>query len=104
MVKRTKKESKIQNEILRYLDTFKGVLYHFKTIRCNKNGVPDIIVCYRGKFIAIECKTEKGKLSKLQGFARYFINGSGGDYILARSLDDVKEYFEKIKNEVIYDL
>lgn len=95
MMKRVKKESKIQNEILRYLDSFKGVLYHFKTIRCNKNGVPDIIVCYKGKFIAIECKTEKNELSKLQAFARYFIISSGGDYILARSLDDVKKYFEK---------
>jgi len=30
------------------------------------SGVPDILVCYKGKFIGIECKAGNGKLTALQ--------------------------------------
>lgn len=29
-------------------------------------GVPDFIVCHRGKFVAIECKAGRGKTTALQ--------------------------------------
>lgn len=29
-------------------------------------GIPDVIVCYRGRFVAFEVKTPAGKLTKLQ--------------------------------------
>ena len=29
-------------------------------------GIPDIVVCYRGYFIAVECKAGKGKTTALQ--------------------------------------
>jgi Holliday junction resolvase len=29
-------------------------------------GIPDVIVCYRGRFVAFEVKTPSGKLTKLQ--------------------------------------
>lgn len=29
-------------------------------------GIPDLLLCYKGLFIGIEVKTEKGKTSKLQ--------------------------------------
>jgi Holliday junction resolvase len=30
------------------------------------NGVPDILACYKGKFIGIECKANGGKPTALQ--------------------------------------
>lgn len=29
--------------------------------QCNGAGVPDLLVCYRGQWTPIECKTGKGK-------------------------------------------
>lgn len=33
-----------------------------------KAGVPDILCCYKGRFIGIEVKASKGKLSELQRY------------------------------------
>lgn len=33
-----------------------------------RSGIPDLIVCYKGRFIGIELKAEKGKTSRLQEF------------------------------------
>jgi hypothetical protein len=52
-------------------------------------GLPDIIVLRSGKFIGIEVKREKGNLSDHQHkFAQACVL-NGGDYIVARSIDDV---------------
>ena len=42
--------------------------YHFSPLTSGygRSGVPDIIVCDKGKFIGIECKAGKGKLTALQ--------------------------------------
>ncbi|HPJ03779.1 MAG TPA: VRR-NUC domain-containing protein [Candidatus Limiplasma sp.] len=41
-------------------------------------GLPDIIVCYRGRFVAFEVKTETGKLTKLQETTLRRINAAKG--------------------------
>ena len=30
------------------------------------SGIPDILICYRGRFVAIECKAGKGRVTALQ--------------------------------------
>jgi hypothetical protein len=44
--------------------------YHFspQTGGYGKSGIPDIIACYKGRFIAIECKAGKGTLTALQKY------------------------------------
>jgi len=45
----------------------KGVYYFFPaTHGYGRSGVPDIIACDRGRFLAIECKAAGGKLTALQ--------------------------------------
>ena len=52
-------------------------------------GVPDIVLIRDGRFYGIECKTQAGKLSVEQAeFARKCV-AAGGEYIVARSIDDV---------------
>lgn len=52
-------------------------------------GVPDIVLIHHGKFYGIEVKTEKGAQSADQlEFERRCIK-AGGEYVLARSIDDV---------------
>ena len=54
-------------------------------------GVPDVLVCLRGRFVAIECKTGKADLEIKQVEERERLVDAGALYILARSLDDLED-------------
>jgi penicillin-binding protein-related factor A (putative recombinase) len=63
--------------------------------RSNKNefkrkGVSDIIGIYKGKFLSIEVKSEKGKLTEDQ--MKWFsdVKSNGGVAFVARSIEDVE--------------
>jgi hypothetical protein len=56
------------------------------------NGVPDILgIDQKGRAIAIECKSDTGKLSAAQKAFKYQWTGRGGVYVLARSIEDLDE-------------
>ena len=59
-------ESKVKKKVKKILDDL-GV-YHFSPMATGygRSGVPDIIVCYKGKFIGIECKSGDNKPTLLQ--------------------------------------
>lgn len=54
------------------------------------NGVPDIICCYRGRFLGLEVKRPGGKLTELQKRSLDRINTAGGIARRVDSVDDVK--------------
>ena len=85
-------EKDITNKILRHLRT-REKCYCFKEHGgCyGSSGIPDIICCYRGKFIAFEVKTPKGKTTVLQDINIRRINDAGGIAVVVRSLDDVRK-------------
>ena len=81
-------ESKIQAKILKWLKT--NGFWVFKTILCNRNGIPDIIGCTpKGRFFAIEVKYGANKASKLQAWNISEIQQHGGIAILAYDLPTV---------------
>jgi hypothetical protein len=55
-------------------------IYHFMpaTGGYGRSGVPDIIACVRGRFLAIECKAGNGKLTPLQSRELATIEEAGG--------------------------
>jgi hypothetical protein len=60
-----------------------------------KSGIPDILCCIKGKFIALELKAENGKASALQKYNIDKINKCGGlGYIL------YPDQFEQFKKEM----
>lgn len=83
------KESQIQTKIIKYLNGIGA--YTIKTISTNRNGCPDVICCLNGRFIALEVKTDKGIVSKLQEHNIKQIKNSGGIAEVVRSVDDVKK-------------
>ena len=63
-----------------------------RMIRYGDKGSPDLIILGRhGEFIAVECKSDTGKLSPEQEDYRKRVLNSGGIYIVARSVDDLIE-------------
>jgi hypothetical protein len=59
-------ESKVKKRVKKILDDFGA--YHFSPMMdgYGRSGVPDIIACYKGKFIGIECKSGNNKPTLLQ--------------------------------------
>lgn len=53
-------------------------------------GIPDIIACVRGRFIAFEVKTATGKATSLQKATLQKILASGGTAEIVRSVDEVR--------------
>ena len=62
-------------------------------VKNNKPGCPDILVCYKGKFIGLEVK-HKTKQSDYQKQAEEQIKSAGGEYFIVH---DVLEVVELIK-------
>ncbi|NCB01182.1 MAG: VRR-NUC domain-containing protein [Spirochaetia bacterium] len=87
------KESTLQSKVIKYLEE-KGA-YVVKVIAASKSGVPDLLVCYQGKFLALELKAP-GRLSEtkpLQIYNRNRVVKSGGTAIIVDSLETVKGLF-----------
>lgn len=55
-------------------------IYHFMpaTGGYGRSGIPDIIACMHGKFLAIECKAGNGRLTALQSRELERIEDAGG--------------------------
>ncbi len=91
-------ESKIQKDILDYLR--KNRIYHFRfQAQSNLNGLPDIICLYKGFFIGLELKREKGgtptglQLRKIKA-----INDNGGIGLIVRSVYEVEILLDVIND------
>ena len=91
------KESDIVRAILKYLKTVPdcfcwkehGGMY-------GTAGIPDIICCYHGKFVAFEVKTEKGKTTALQESVINKIQNCDGKAVVVRSVDEVRNLLEEM--------
>jgi len=110
------KETQIQSIIIDYLSYLEnqGKLFFQRTnntaiyqenryrrlAKGQKKGFPDIILCYKGYFVGLEVKTDKGIQSIEQKELEETIKRNYGYYFIVRSLEDVKEVLEKL-NEVI---
>ena len=64
-------------------------------------GLPDIIVCYRGRFVAFEVKTATGRPSKLQEITIAKIKAAKGEAFIVRSVEEVKRILDSL--EVAHD-
>lgn len=71
-------EAKVKAKVKALLDKYN--IYHFMpaTGGYGRSGIPDIIACIHGKFLAIECKAHGGRLTALQRRELDRIESAGG--------------------------
>lgn len=64
-----------------------------------KRGVPDLVMCIKGLFVAIEVKTDKGKVTALQELEGRRIEKAGGIFgvMYGRNVDQLEEMYETIE-------
>ena len=86
-------ESKVKKRVREVLD--KLDIYHFMPPAngLGRAGIPDIIACMDGHFIAIECKAGSGKTTALQERELDRIHNAGGTTYIAResNIDELQQ-------------
>lgn len=103
------KETQIKRAIIDFLrfqkdcevfPTLTGGMYNPKTKSyrptMTRAGTPDLLVCYRGRFVGLEVKTAKGRLSDKQKLMIDAIEASGGVAAVVRSIEDVRKVLDGI--------
>jgi hypothetical protein len=64
------------------------------------SGVPDIVCCVNGLFLAIECKAGKGKTTALQDLNIAHIKKCGGIALVINesNIDELNQHLENLTN------
>jgi len=71
-------ESKVKAKVVKLIKAY-GIYYFFPaTYGFGRSGVPDVVCCAKGNFIAIECKAGNNKPTALQEKEMADIRKAGG--------------------------
>jgi hypothetical protein len=71
-------EKRVKEKAKKVLEELKAYYFFPATGYGGRKGVPDIIACYDGKFVGIECKAKNNKPTKLQQKELDRIKKAGG--------------------------
>lgn len=84
-----------------YLKTLGGDVFFWKEHGgpYGTSGIPDIICCYRGRFLGLEVKQPGGRLTRLQERALERINAAGGIGRRVESVEDVQAIIRQLREE-----
>lgn len=91
-------EGKVKAKVVDILKA-RGAYYFFPvTGGFGRSGVPDIVGCYRGRFIAIECKAGKNEPTELQKREINKINENSGVAVVINehTIDSVTKLLDTI--------
>ena len=93
-----KSESELQSDMIEYLKS-KGI-YHININpgKFMRAGIPDLICCIQGLFVAIEVKRPdgKGKLDKLQEINIEQIKESGGIAVVMDNYIEFTKFIDRL--------
>lgn len=85
----TTPEGRVKTNLVKMLKDMK-VWYFFPANNgFGKSGIPDIIICWYGRFISVEVKSPKGKPTELQLRCGSDIQEAGGIWRVVRNNDDI---------------
>ena len=83
-------EGKVKKSVRQVLDRLGAYYVMPVTGGYGRQGAPDFLVCYQGKFFGIETKAGKGKTTALQELNLSQIRDAGGVALVVYE-DDVKD-------------
>ena len=86
-------EADVKKKVRAVLDKLRPALWWYMPVQTGYGvrGIPDFVVCFAGRFIAIETKDPAGKnsLTALQTLQRDAILEARGQYLVVRSDEDI---------------
>jgi Holliday junction resolvase len=94
-------EKKVKAKVVEILKGFGAYYFYASTGGYGASGVPDIICCYKGRFIGIECKAGKGKTTALQekNIAQIIAQGGLAIVVNEDNIEDVNELLKQIEKD-----
>jgi len=96
-------EAKVKRDVAKILDLY-NVYYFFPPANgYGRQGIPDIICCIHGHFLAVECKAGKGTTTVLQDreIAKIVQHGGTAMVINENNMQELHDLLKKL--EGIYD-
>lgn len=93
------KEKALQRKIIRWLKDNGAFVVKYHGGVYTEAGIPDVLCCYKGQFLAFELKVKNNTTTKIQDFKIDRIRKAGGIAEVIRSLDEVKEVIGGIDDE-----
>lgn len=95
-------ERQLTTKIMKLLKKEFPTAWIYKSSDRFSSGIPDILMCYHGYFIAIEIKKDtKSKVTPLQNFTLNKIRESGGLSIVVHGRFEIVKMLEKICNFIL---
>lgn len=96
-----KPETTFRRKVAQFLATLNPPIFYESIQQKTISGTPDILACVRGDFVAIEIKSEKGKLSPLQAYKLQKIIDADGIAISVtpKSFPEFKLLMEEINSD-----
>ena len=89
-------ESDMKKEVKAYLKSKGAYVVPVANGAYAKMGDPDMVVCYKGIFIAIEGKTYEGRQSDWQKLRMEQVQKAGGIYAIIHSVDGARQLIEEL--------
>lgn len=93
-------EKSFENKIKKYLEEQGSYFVKYFANRNTKSGIPDILACVNGSFLAIEVKSPTGTPKPLQIHNIKKINTAGGYAVVVapKSFDELKNLIQSLKH------
>lgn len=93
------KEQLIQSKLISELEKLGA--YVVKVIAASRKGVPDLLVCHKGRFIGIEVKHEasKNRVTPLQALNLQRISKAGGASFVVYNEETINHVVRMLKGE-----
>jgi len=83
-------ETRLKEKVLAMLKKEFPDAWVYKTADRWKAGIPDVLVCRKGRFYATELKVGDNKATRLQLYVLKQIKRAGGRVAVCRSVDQVR--------------
>ncbi len=91
---------RLERDLARAVDRYLKTLpkcYAVNYTGGGRAGAPDRLVCYEGRFIGLELKSDTGRPSELQKVNLERIRRAGGEAFVVRSLDEVRQILTHVR-------
>jgi Holliday junction resolvase len=90
-------EKKVKQRVVAQLKELGAYYFYPTTGGFGSSGVPDVVCCYQGRFIGIECKAGKGKTTALQDKNLAAISAAGGVALVVNE-ENVEQVTDLLKS------
>ena len=94
-------ETKVKRKVTDILKQYDAYYFFPASNGFGRAGIPDIIACYRGQFIAIECKAGKNTTTALQRRELLAIQDAGGYALVINesNIEQVTAVLDQLGNQ-----